>query len=55
MRLPDIPYLLCKTLAELVLLPFHVAWFLVRRGAIRREIREVLTDSARARAGRRGP
>ena len=34
MRLPDIPYLLCKTLAELIALPFHVAWFLVRRGAI---------------------
>jgi hypothetical protein len=50
MRLPDVPWLLCRTLAELALLPFHVAWFLLRRGAIKREIRAVLEDSARARA-----
>ncbi len=35
-------YLLFRGLAELAMLPVHVAVFLVRRRAIRREIREFL-------------
>lgn len=39
-----IPFLVGKTLLELLALPFHVVVFLFRRGRIRREIRELLAE-----------
>ncbi|MFH0944807.1 MAG: hypothetical protein V2A76_06385 [Planctomycetota bacterium] len=38
----SILYLLGRTLLELLALPFHLLFFLVRRRAIRREVRQVL-------------
>lgn len=43
--------LLCQTLGELFVLPVHLVWFVVRRRAIRREIRATLEharDASRA-------
>ena len=38
----SILYLLGRTLLELLALPFHLLFFLVRRRGIRREMRQIL-------------
>jgi hypothetical protein len=42
-----IQVLLVRQLLDIALLPVHVLVFLVRRGAIRRDLRRLIEDSSR--------